>query len=756
MERELLLELGCEEIPASWLVPLTRQLRERVKARLGDFRLGTDAQVEAHATPRRLAVVVPRIAERQSDTEEVVSGPPVAAAFGPDGQPTAAAEGFARKQSVEVGDLTRMPTPKGEYLSYVKRHRGKTAVDVLPDLVAATLRDLTFPKQMRWDAWLDDGRGELLFGRPIRWLLLLYGGRVVPFTIRRTPLAQSPLVQDVRSGAITYGHRFLAISGRPGRAVKVRSFNDYKARLAEHFVILERQERYERISRELDVHARRLGGRVYAAAVAQAGLTQEVTDLVEYPTVVAGTFNPEFLDLPDEVLTTTMIHHQHYFPVADDTGRLMPAFLAVTNIEVDNARKIAVNSERVLTARLRDARFFWESDRRTPLDSRLDRLETVLFHKRLGSYRAKAVRLESLAGWMAVEALASPDEAGHARLAGRLAKADLTTDMVREFTELQGTMGGIYASEDGLPEAVSKAISFHYLPIGVEAGVPPTREQLGAAAVAWAAVSLADKLDTLVGMFAAGERPTGTRDPFGLRRQMQGAVKVLADLPELTGIRRPVSIEVVARHATGLVQESLGVASGPMEAFDAFGPDLMAFAADRMRYLFSQRGYDADEIEAAMSAVDLTGDGAGLESSPLAVRWRLEALRATRQSADFEALAVLFKRVTNIAREISARPLAAYAEALDRELLTMPAERTLLAEFDARAPGIREAVAQRDYRRAVTEAALLRPAVDRFFNDVFVMVDDHRLRTSRLMLMVALRDLVLSIADISQLAPAGT
>ena len=756
MERELLLEIGCEEIPASWLVPLTRQLSERVKARLADFRLGTDAQVEAHATPRRLAVVVPRIAERQSDTEEVVSGPPVAAAFGPDGQATAAAEGFARKQGVEVADLTRMQTAKGEYLAFVRRQRGKTAVDVLPDLVAATLRDLTFPKQMRWDAWLDDGRGELVFGRPIRWLLLLYGGRVVPFTIRRTPLAQSPLVQDVRSGAITYGHRFLAVSGRPGRAVKVRSFNDYKARLAEHFVILERQERFERISRELDVHARRLGGRVYVAAVARSGLMQEVVDLVEYPTVVAGTFNPEFLDLPEEVLTTTMIHHQHYFPVVDDTGRLMPAFLAVTNIEVDNARKIALNSERVLAARLRDARFFWETDRRTSLESRLDRLDTVLFHKRLGSYRAKAARLEALAEWIAVEALASPAEAQHARAAARLAKTDLTTDMVREFTELQGTMGGIYAHEDGLPEEVWKAIAFHYLPVGVEAAVPPTREQLGPAAIVWAAVSLADKIDTLVGMFAAGERPTGTRDPFGLRRQLQGAVKLLVDLPELTGLQRPVSLETVARQAAGHVLRSLGEASGAVEAFDTFGPDLMAFAADRMRYLFSQREYDSDEIEAAMSAADQTRAGARLESSPLVVRWRLEALRATRQSADFAALAVLFKRVKNIAREVSPDPLAAYDQAMERDLLTTPAERLLLAEFDARAPAIREAVGRHDYRKAVAEAALLRPAVDRFFSDVFVMVDDQRLRTSRLMLMVTLRDLVLSIADISQLAPAGT
>jgi glycyl-tRNA synthetase beta chain len=735
MERELLLEIGCEEIPATWLVSSARQLAERMRARLTEFRLATEAPVEAHATPRRLAAVVPRIAERQTDTDETISGPPVSVSFGPDGQPTPAAEGFARKQGVSVADLTRVATSKGEYLTYVKRLRGKTAVDVLPDVLAALLRDLSFPRQMHWDAWLDDGRGELQFGRPVRWLLFLYGGRVVPFTIRRTTLAQSPLVQDVRSGAITYGHRFLAVSGRPGRAVKVRSFNDYKARLAEHFVILDRNDRYERISRELDAHARRLGGRVNAPAVTQAGLMQEVADLVEYPSVVAGTFNPEFLELPEEVLTTTMIHHQHYFPVVDDTGKLMPAFLAVTNIEVDNARKIAVNSERVLAARLRDARFFWEADRRVPLQDRLERLNTILFHKQLGSYGAKAARVAALAEWIAAEQLGVPAEAPHAGLAGRLAKADLTTDMVRELTELQGVMGGIYARAEGQPEAVWKAIYHQYLPVGVEANQPPTRDQLGGGAITWAAVSIADKLDTVVGMFAAGERPTGTRDPFGLRRQLQGLLKITVDLPELTGVKTPLDLDVLVGRAGALL---------PGMDFTSAIDDLRAFAVDRLRHLFSQRGFRPDEIDAALGA---TAGG----SSPLLLRWRLEALQGMRASADFEALAVLFKRVKNIAREVSPQPRESYEKPMERDLLTTPAERALLDEFDASAPAIREALSRHDYRKAMAEAARLRPVVDRFFNDVFVMVDDERLRTSRLMAMVGLRDLIMSIADISQL-----
>jgi glycyl-tRNA synthetase beta chain len=734
MERELLLEIGCEELPASWLVPLASQLAERMKARLVSFRLATDTPIEAHATPRRLAVVAPRIAERQTDLDETVSGPPVSAAFAEDGTPTPAAIGFARKQGVEVSELARTETPKGTYLTYVRKQRGKTAVDVLPDLLATLLRDLTFPKQMRWDALLDDGKGELLFGRPIRWLLFLYGGRVVPFTIRRTNAANSSLVQEVRTGAITYGHRFLAVSGRPGRAVKVRSFPDYKARLAEHFVLLERSERQTRITRELDVHARRLGGRVSSAAISQSSTLQEVADLVEYPAAVAGAFSASFLSLPEEVLTTTMIHHQHFFPVVDDSGKLMPAFLAVTNVEVDNPKKIAVNAERVLAARLRDARFFYDADRQQPLASRLDRLDTLLFHKAAGSYRAKAARLADFSEWVASEALAMPQHAADARTAGQLAKADLVTDMVREFTELQGTMGGIYAREEGQPDAVWKAIYYQYLPVGVEAGGPPTREQLGAGAVTFAAVSLADKVDSVVALFAAGERPTGTRDPFGLRRQVQGALKVLADLPELAGVDRNVTVESLV----GKAAQQLGV------ELPGFGDELMTFVRDRLRHLFGSRGYRADEIDAAMAAS--TG---GL--APLGVRRRLEALQAMRGSEDFAGLSVLFKRVKNIAREVSEAPQATYDRAVDRTLLTEPAELALLAEFDRRAPAIREALAAERHRQAMSEAAALRPAVDRFFTDVFVMAEDPALRASRLMLMVDLRDLVMQIADISQL-----
>jgi glycyl-tRNA synthetase beta chain len=758
MDRELLLEIGCEELPASWLGPLTRQLGERLAAQLAAFRIGVGAPLETHSTPRRLTAAIARISERQTELDEVVTGPPVAAAFGADGQPLPAALGFARKAGVEPSELTRLDTPKGQYLAYTKHERGKATVDVLPDVLAATLRDLSFPKQMRWDAWLDDGRGELTFGRPIRWVLFLHGGRVVPFLIRRNALAQTSTVQDVRSGAVTYGHRVLAGSGRAGRALKVRSVVDYRAKLAEHFVLLEREERHARVARELDVHARRLGGRVSSAAASQTGLLQEVVDLMEYPSVVAGTFGPEFLQLPEEVLTTTMIHHQHYFPVVDEHGRLLPAFLAVTNIETDNARAISVNAERVLTARLRDAQFFWQADRKTPLESRLERLGTLLFHKRLGSYRVKALRLEQLAQWVAAEGFGATSEAEHARLAGRLAKVDLVTDMVREFTELQGTMGGIYARHEGQPEAVWRAIAYQYLPIGVEPGLPPSREQLGAGAIAWAAVSVADKVDSIVGMFAAGERPTGTRDPFAMRRQAHGLLRVLVDLPELTGLDVALSLSSLidrteAVYGSDAVRSAVLAedqrAPAPPAASEIRG-DLATFLVERLRFLFEKRGFAHDELSAVLPS------GTALESlAPLDVRRRLEALRAVRGSADFDALAVAFKRVKNIAKDVEGGSVDEVAAAVSAADSIDPAERRLADEMVSRAPLVGQAVRAGDYRRAFTVAAGFREAVDRFFTEVLVMHENPTVRDRRLRLVATLRDLILGLADISEVATEG-
>jgi glycyl-tRNA synthetase beta chain len=735
MDRELLIEIGVEEVPASWLPSLTAQLTDVTTAQLKAARLDVDGPVESWTTPRRLTVRVQRVAERQTDLEEVVSGPPVAAARGADGQFTPAAIGFARKNGVEPDSLEEIDTPKGRYLAVRKRQRGRASVDALPDVMTGLLRGLAFPKAMNWDAWLDDGKGDFRFGRPVRWLLFLYGGRVVPFDIRRTDGAQSPLVQDVRSGATTYGHRFLTTSGRAGRAVKVKTFDDYKARLLENFVVLEREARRERIVRDLDVHAGRLGGRVHRAAASQAGLLDEVPDLVEWPSVVAGVFPAEFLALPEEVLTTTMIHHQHYFPVVDDHGRLKAAFLAVTNVEVDRPELISRNSERVLTARLRDAQFFWNADRKVPLEARIARLDTILFHKKLGSYKAKAERVEQLAEWVAREALGAPAVAADAAMAGRLAKADLGTDLVREFTELQGTMGGIYAREEGLPESVWKAIYYHYLPVAVEPEAPPTRAQLGAGAITWAAVSVADKLDTLVGLFAAGERPTGSRDPYGLRRQAHGLFRTLVDLPDLTGLSvRPTVGALIAAAARDRPLEPAARAS------------LTAFLAERLTYVLEQRGYDVRNVRAVLAGRPLA------EISPLEARRMLEVLPEFTGTPAFQQLATAFKRVKNIA--MGSDPVVTAPGSDPYAVLTEPAELALVAELARRQPVVERVLESGDhYRQAFAEAAGFGPFVDRFFSDVFVMVEEPALRQARLHLMASLARLILRLADISEIVP---
>ena len=720
MDRELLLEIGTEEIPASWLPGLTTQLGSVLEAKLKEARLTTDEPIETFSTPRRLTVRSARIAERQTDLEELVTGPPVSAAFGADGSLTPAGAGFVKKQNATEDQIERVKTPKGEYIGIRKHQRGKAAVDVLPEVLANVLRGMSFPKQMRWDAMLNDGKGELPFGRPIRWILYLYGGRVVPFTIGRSPLAASSRVQEIHSGASTYGHRFLTTTGRAGRAVKVKHFEDYRKRLDEHFVTLDRHERQERIVRELDAEARRRGGRVARSLVGQ-GMLDEVPDLVEYPVVASGTFSQEFLKLPAEVLTTTMIHHQHFFPVSNDQGKLLPVFLAVLNMEPAEPEIVSRNMERVLAARLRDAQFFFQSDRQQPLEKHQERLDTVLFHKKIGTYLQKSARIADRAALIAANIFKVNELEAAAREAGHYCKADLATDMVRELTELQGTMGGIYAREDGRPEEVWKAIYFHYLPVGVEATAPPTKEQLGKAAITWAAVSLADKLDTLTSMFAAGERPTGSRDPYGLRRAAQGVVRILVDLPELTGLDLRLTL-------ADLVPERVD---------DAF----WSFMADRVRFVLEQRGYDPRNVRAVTH-------GETARVSPLIAKRKLETLPEFTESDDFKQLAALFKRVRNIAKNL---------EATAPDLggaLTEPAELALAKEVDRLAPAIDATAASgTGYRQAFAEAAKAGPAVAKFFDDVMVMTDDPKLRDARLRLLRRLEGLILQLADVSEIVP---
>jgi glycyl-tRNA synthetase beta chain len=413
--------------------------------------------------------------------------------------------------------------------------------------------------------------------------------------------------------------------------------------------------------------------------------------------------------------------------VVDEDGKLKPAFLAVTNMQAEKPEIIARNSERVLTARLRDARFFWDADRKATLESRVERLGTILFHKKLGSYREKADRVASLAEWIARDAFQRPEAAAAAGRAGRLAKADLATDMVREFTELQGSMGGIYAREEGQPEAVWKAIYYHYLPVGVEADAPPTRQQLGAAAVTWASVSLADKLDSVAGMFGAGERPTGSRDPLGLRRQAQGAVKILADLQELTGAAPRIEL-------WNLVAQALSAWAPSEDAQQA----LRTFLRERVIYLFEQRGFDVRNIRAVVPQ--------SLERFDVVeARKKLEALAQMSGSEALRGVATLFKRVKNITKGVSG------GLAAQDNLLKEAAEVTLVKSLKDVEPRIRESADKADYKQAFHHIELLRAPVASFFDDVLVMAEDEQLRAARLALVARLRDLILDIADISEI-----
>jgi glycyl-tRNA synthetase beta chain len=737
MDRELLIEIGVEEMPAGWLPDLTVQMRERLHARLVAANLPLDVSVEAHATPRRLMACVSALVDRQEDRDETLTGPPVSVSFDDEGHPTNAGLGFARKLGVDFDALVQVDTPRGKYLTYEKHTRGRATVDVLPEVLTGLLGDLSFPKQMFWDAQLEGVAGAFTFGRPIRWLLFLYGGRVVPFTIARQAVASSPRVQDVTSGAVTYGHRFLATTGRAGRAIKVRSFDEYQRKLAENFVVLSRIERHDRVLRELEGQARKLGGRAVLRRHPQAeALLEQVPDMVEFPTVVAGTFDATLLSLPEEVLTTTLIHHQHYFPVSDPKGGLMPAFLAVTNTDTNNDRAIPANAERVVTARLRDAKFFWDADRRVGLEPRLDRLETVLFHQKLGSYREKATRLEALSAWLTTEIFRQPERAQAAARAAKLAKADLATDMVREFTELQGTMGGIYARQSGEPEAVWKAIYWHYLPVAVETAGAPSAADLGEAQLEWAAVSLADKLDTLVGLFLAGERPTGSRDPHGLRRQAQGLLRVLLDLEQLTGLdARPSLGELLAasRREYGDLPESDGAWAA-----------LEVFVSERLEHVLCERGAPVQHVRAVASGRTLD------DLRPRDLERNLRELAVFAETDPFRRLAVAFKRVRNIARELPASDVpdgAALAAAL-----TEPAERALLDAIGRCRDVIERAASTgSEYRAAYTEAAGLEPVVATFFDDVLVMAEDDGLRRARLGLMTQLERMILQLADISEI-----
>jgi glycyl-tRNA synthetase beta chain len=664
MAKPFLLEIGAEEIPDWMIPPALEGLRELFRRFLDEHQLaGEIAWVDG--TPRRLVLRAEGLPLRQKDSVETVLGPPVAAG-------EQARDGFARKLGIEPANLERTETPKGEYFVYRRRLRGRPTVELLREGLPELILSIPFPKTMYWT-----GKGGPRFIRPIRWLVALFGARVVPLELA-----------GVRSSAYSSGHRRL---GRKRVRVTIAG---YEQELEKSFVLVSSARRKERIRQGIAMLAEARGLRLKP----DEELLDRLSWLTEYPTPILGDFDQSYLSLPEEVLVTVMRHHQKYFSLVDAQGRLAPHFIAVMNLDADAQGLIRAGHERVLRARFNDARFFWEFDQHKRLADRLDDLAHVTFHQELGTYLDKARRMAEL-----VAAFGGNEEAQRAAL---LAKCDLTTGMVGEFPELQGIIGGLYARAQGEPDAVARAIYEHYKPTGMDDAIPGTPEGR--------LVALADKVDTLREAFRIGLVPTGSKDPFALRRAAQGVVRIL-------------------------VEGDLALPLGMLAAGDAA---LEEFLLERVRYYFRDvRGFAYDEVNAVLAA------GAG--ALPDVAR-RLEALRRVRPTDDFEAIAASFKRIKNILRQ------AGWSNGgeVDPSLFEAGEEAALYRRFLE----IREIVAARrgecDYAPALEAIASLRPQVDRFFDHVLVNAPDPALRANRLALLGRLLDEFSSIADFSEIVTA--
>lgn len=648
MNLPFLLEIGTEEIP-DWMIPgALENLRALFEDTLGRAGLAATGLL-TDATPRRLVLRAGAIPSEQADAEEKITGPAKSA-------PPQAVAGFARRQGVTPEALTLEATPKGEYYCFTRKVAGRTTRDILAEALPGMILKISFPKTMYWA-----GKNGPRFIRPIRWLVALLGEEVVPFEIA-----------GVRSGNLTAGHR------RLGAACIPVTIADYERKLRDNFVILSADERRRRIQDNIKV-----------AVKPDAALLETLTYLTEYPTPIVGGFDRSYLELPEEVLTTVMRHHQKYFSVAADGAGLAPQFVAVMNTNADPEGLVRHGNERVLRARFNDARFFWETDQKKTLAERVDDLAHVTFQARLGTYLEKTERMVALTAELGGDAAA--------QRASRLSKADLTTELVKEFTELQGVVGGLYARAQGEPAEVWQAIYDHYKPAGMEDSIPRT--------VAGQLVSIADKLDTLRGCFAVGLQPTGSRDPFALRRAAQGIVKTIVE----GKLRLPLR-----KYLEG---------------------DLDAFVLDRVRFYFREiRGFKYDEVNAVLASG--WDDLVDVES-------RLLAIQAVRPTENFEPLAASFKRIRNILLQAG---FTGGGE-VDAALLEAGPEASLYQEFRR----VKEAARSQDYRPALETIASIRPTVDLFFDKILVNAPDARIRQNRLTLLHTLLAEFSTIADFSEI-----
>ncbi|HYL02275.1 MAG TPA: glycine--tRNA ligase subunit beta [Steroidobacteraceae bacterium] len=708
--RDFLLELGTEELPPKALPELERSLTAALGAGLDKAGLA-HGELKGFATPRRLAVWVKRLAGAQPEQHLRRRGPPLAAAFDAAGEPTRAALAFAASCGTRVDALERVQEAKGTFLYFAGTRPGRGAVELLPDIVQSALDALPIPRRMHW------GEGAALFVRPVHWLVMLYGSAVVPATLLETS-----------SGNTTRGHRFHA-----PRPLRIASPGAYERTLRERGrVIADLEARRARIRAQVETLAAGLGGR----ALVHEALLEEVAALTEWPVALAGRFAERFLALPREVLISTLETHQRAFPVEDPQGALLPAFIAVSNIESRDPEQVRSGNERVVRARLADAAFFFEQDRREPLGARRAALDAVTFQARLGSLGDKTRRVGALARAVAAATGATAGEAAHA---AELCKCDLLTAMVGEFPELQGIMGSYYARADGESGEVAAAIREHYLPRSAGDALPATRVGL--------AVAIADKLDTLAGIFAIGGKPSGTRDPFGLRRAALGVQRILIeksldlDLPACIG------------QAVGAVRADIERVRSAADAAAVLPPAQIAreiydFLMERLRaYYLEKPAAPALPGMAAVTGEMFDAVLATRPASPLDFDARLKALSTFLELPESASLTAANKRIANILRKAPAEvPTEVRVEQLRES-----AEVRLYDAMRALRAAVTEAASRREYTAALGHLAQLRPAVDAFFDQVLVMAEDPQLRANRLGLLAQLQGLFAGVADLSRL-----
>jgi glycyl-tRNA synthetase beta chain len=703
---DLLFEIGCEEIPAVMISKASADLKAILQNYLVSHGLLSEEQsgtsIDTFGAPRRLVTIAHKIRLRQQDVTREVIGPPKSVAYDNVGEPTRAAMSFAEKQGIPVSKLSIVNTPKGEYLAAKQIVIGRPAAEILAAVLPQAIQEIVWPRSMYWT------RSESpRFIRPIRWIVALLEGRIVPFSFA-----------GVHAGNHTEGHRFL---GR--KNIPVSGPDDYEEKLKKNFVLCRPEVRRKKI--EAEIHT--LTARKQLRAHEDPDLLNLVTYLNECPSVIMGNFDSSFLALPEEILITVMRGHQKYFGLETRDGELAPHFLAVINLPGDKKGIVRSGHERVLRARFSDAQFFWETDLKRPLGDYLPKLAAVTYESRLGSYGDKVERMRELARWLAEQwfsgGVSQADVAGSDRVA-ELAKCDLVTEMVREFPELQGVVGGLYARAQHEPEEIWQAVYDHYKPLGMDDALP--RNLTGCA------VSVADKLDSLVACFAVGAIPTGSSDPFALRRAALGVAKIILER------KLPLSLSAAISAAAKSLKEH-----GPkIEVSEPVQKQVLDFLLERARFLLKEkRGFAYDEINAAFAAsADDLVDAAE----------RVVAVKAIRNTKNFIPLAASFKRIRNILEKSAGKFDKAQLE-VEPELLWEPAER----ELHASAQRIGAEAARRKkagkYREALEVISELRPSVDKFFDNVLVMVEDTRVRKNRLALLGNLLKEFSTIADFSEL-----